>query len=62
MKEAQRMAGLTAGMAGRKHSRDEGDDGRKGRKKGRRGGMVTGDDEEARLARLEAERENARWN
>ncbi|TVY39289.1 hypothetical protein LSUB1_G004733 [Lachnellula subtilissima] len=62
LKEAQRMAGLTAGMGGRKHSRDEGDDVRKGRKKGRRGGMVTGDDEEARLARLEAERENARWN
>jgi hypothetical protein len=57
------MAGLSAGMSGRKHSRDEGDDsGRKGRKKGRRGGLVTGDDEEARIARLEAEREGARWN
>jgi len=62
LKEAQRIAGLTAGMAGaRKRSRDDGDDARKGRKKGRRG---TGSDEsdEARIARLEAERESARWD
>jgi hypothetical protein len=63
LKEAQRIAGLT-GMGSRKRSRDEGDElgGRKGRKKGRRGGAVMGDEnEEARLARLEAEREGARW-
>ncbi|RAL63651.1 hypothetical protein DID88_003694 [Monilinia fructigena] len=61
LKEAQRIAGLTSafGMA-RKRSRDEVDDGsgRKGRKKGRRGG---GDDDEVRIARLEAERESSRW-
>jgi hypothetical protein len=53
------------GVGGRKRSRDEGDElgGRKGWKKGRRGGaMVEGDaGEEARIARLEAERESARW-
>lgn len=56
---------MTAGMGGRKRSRDEGDDvaGRKSKKKGRRGGVVGGDEsEETRLARLEAERESARWN
>jgi hypothetical protein len=65
LKEAQRIAGLTGmGGVGRKRSRDEGEElgGRKGRKKGRRGGAVMGDEnEEARLARLEAEREGARW-
>jgi len=61
LKEAQRIAGLTAGLAGgRKHGRDEDDAGvRKGRKKGRRD---TGESEEARIARLEAERESARWD
>ncbi|KAB8291550.1 hypothetical protein EYC80_006351 [Monilinia laxa] len=61
LKEAQRIAGLTSAFGmGRKRSRDEVDDasGRKGRKKGRRGG---GDDDEARIARLEAERESSRW-
>jgi hypothetical protein len=49
----------------RKRSRDDGEDlgSRKGRKKGRRGGAVMEGDaaEEARIARLEAEREGARW-
>jgi len=45
---------------GRKHGRDEDDAAvRKGRKKGRRD---TGESEEARIARLEAERESARWD
>lgn len=60
LKEAQRMAGLAGGMVGaRKRSRDEGgeDAGRWG-KKGRRG---VEESDEARVARLEAERESARW-
>lgn len=57
LKEAQRIAGLT-GMAGAKRSREDAEDSRKGRKKGRRGE----DSDEARMARLEAEREGARWN
>jgi hypothetical protein len=58
LKEAQRIAGLTGMGGGRKRSRDDGDD-RKGRKKRGRG---TGDEsEESRIARLEAERESARW-
>jgi hypothetical protein len=50
------------GGGGRKRSRDDGDEGRnlKGRKKGRRSGAVV-DGEEERIARLEAEREGARW-
>jgi hypothetical protein len=44
-------------MAGAKRGRED-DDPRKGRKKGRRGD----ENDEARLARLEAEREGARWN
>ncbi len=69
LKEAQRIAGLTASFpaSGRKRSWDGGDDaiggGRKGRKKGRREGAAAGDEtEEARIARLEAERESARWD
>ncbi len=74
LKEAQRIAGLTAGFSGRKRSRDEGDEGvsvlgggggggvKSRRKKGRRGGAVLDDEnEEARIARLEAEREGSRW-
>ena len=56
------------GGVGRKRSRDDVGDGttdakdRKGsRKKGRRGGVVE-EDEEGRIARLEAEREATRWN
>ncbi|KUJ19071.1 uncharacterized protein LY89DRAFT_716682 [Mollisia scopiformis] len=63
LKEAQRIAGLTAAV-GRKRSRDDGDEGLAGkgrRKKGRRSGVID-ENEEARLARLEAERENNRWN
>ena len=62
LKEAQRMAGLTglAGAGGQKRSRDDGDEtGRRGKKKGRRSGVEESD--EARIARLEAERESARW-
>ncbi|APA15124.1 hypothetical protein sscle_14g098940 [Sclerotinia sclerotiorum 1980 UF-70] len=62
LKEAQRIAGLTSALSvGRKRSRDEVDDGsgRKGRKKGRRAGGE--DNDEARIARLEAERESSRW-
>lgn len=69
MKEAQRMAGLTGGGFARKRSRDDGDEGvenrgRNGKKgrKGRRGNAGLGEDEEARLSRLEAERESARWD
>lgn len=61
LKEAQRIAGLTAGMAGgRKRSNDDGEDasGRNARKKRGRGGDES---EEARISRLEAERESARW-
>lgn len=57
------MAGLTAAV-GRKRSRDDGDEGLGGksrRKKGRRGTVVD-ENEEARIARLEAEREGSRWN
>ncbi|CAG8958150.1 hypothetical protein HYFRA_00000499 [Hymenoscyphus fraxineus] len=67
LKESQRLAALTGGES-RKRSRDDGDDagtGRKGRRTGkssRRGGAVVGDEEEARLARMEAEREGARWS
>ncbi|KAH6669049.1 hypothetical protein B0J14DRAFT_547380 [Halenospora varia] len=61
LKEAQRIAGLTAGMSGKKRGRDDEETGRKGRKKGRRSGAIAGDDEEARISRLEAERESARW-
>ena len=67
LKEAQRMAGLTGGFA-RKRSRDEGDEGventgRSGKKgrKGRRGTGLGDESEESRIARLEAERESARW-
>ncbi|KAG9237151.1 hypothetical protein BJ875DRAFT_533101 [Amylocarpus encephaloides] len=62
LKEAQRMAGMSGGQA-RKRSRDDVEDAssRKGRKKGRRGGTLAGDDEEERLAKMEAEREGARW-
>lgn len=62
LKEAQRIAGLTGAFGmGRKRSRDEVDDGsgRKGRKKGRKSGGEESD--EARIARLEAERESSRW-
>lgn len=65
LKEAQRIAGLTSALGmNRKRSRDDGDEGsgRKGsgRKKGRRErGGEEGD--EARIARLEAERESSRW-
>jgi hypothetical protein len=62
LKEAQRMAGLTGLAAGgsRKRSHDEGgEEGRRGKKKGRRAGVEESD--EARIARLEAERESARW-
>jgi len=60
LKEAQRIAGLAGMGGGRKRSRDDGDESRKGRKKGRRSGAVV-DGEEERIARLEAEREGARW-
>jgi len=63
LKEAQRMAGLNGGGGG-KRSRDDGDEGLGGksrRKKGRRGGALD-ESEEARIARLEAEREGSRWN
>lgn len=64
LKETQRIAGMAGGH---KRSRDDGGDGgadRKSgsRKKGRRGGVVGEEDEEARLAKMEAERENARWS
>lgn len=62
LKEAQRIAGLTAGL-NRKRSRDEGDervlDSRSGKGRKKRGRGEEG--EEARIARLEAERESARW-
>ncbi|KAF7888913.1 hypothetical protein EAF00_009213 [Botryotinia globosa] len=68
LKEAQRIAGLTSAFGtGRKRSRDDIDDssGKKGRKRGKRGGVANrdgGDDtDEARIARLEAERESSRW-
>jgi hypothetical protein len=64
LKEAQRIAGLSGGI-GRKRSHIDDEDvasARKGRKKGRRSGAMTGEDEEARLARMEAEREGARWD
>lgn len=76
LKEAQRIAGLTGALAGRKRSRDDGEEAvatssgggggggsKRNRKKGRRGGAVLddGESEEARIARLEAEREGARW-
>ncbi|KAH8805689.1 hypothetical protein F5884DRAFT_800247 [Xylogone sp. PMI_703] len=61
LKEAQRIAGLAAGAASRKRSWAE-DDARRGNKKGRRSGVLDADEgEEARIARLEAEREGARW-
>jgi len=55
------MAGLTGVAAsGRKRSRDDGEDAaRRGKKKGRRGAVEESD--EARITRLEAERESARW-
>ncbi|KAG0647642.1 hypothetical protein D0Z07_6880 [Hyphodiscus hymeniophilus] len=59
LKEAQRMAGLTGLAAGTlKRSRDDAEDARRGKKKARRGGEES---DEARIARLEAERESARW-
>jgi hypothetical protein len=57
------MASLT-GLAGAKRGRDRdegGDDSRKSRRKGRRGEMVSIDDEEERMKRLETEREQARY-
>ncbi|RFU30747.1 hypothetical protein B7463_g5591, partial [Scytalidium lignicola] len=61
LKEAQRIAGLASGGAGRKRSWVE-DEGRRGSKKGRRSGVLDIEEgEEARIARLEAEREGARW-
>ncbi|ESZ92976.1 hypothetical protein SBOR_6642 [Sclerotinia borealis F-4128] len=63
LKEAQRIAGLTSAVGvNRKRSRDDVDESssRKGRKKGRRG-AGTDDTDEARIARLEAERESSRW-
>jgi len=63
-----------AGLVGRKRSRDEGDGigggggggntgggGRKGRKNRRKGSVFEGEGEEARIARLEREREGERW-
>jgi hypothetical protein len=63
LKEAQRIAGMTGMAAGRKRSRDDGEDtsarmGGKGRNKKRGRGEES---DEARIARLEAEREGARW-
>jgi len=60
LKEAQRIAGLAGMAGGRKRSRDDGNEGgsRNGRKKRGRGGDES---DEARIARLEAERESARW-
>lgn len=59
LKEAQRIAGL-AGLAGKKRGRDGGDD-RGSRRKSRRSEAVNTDEEEARMRRLEAEREGRRW-
>ncbi|EHL01307.1 hypothetical protein M7I_2638 [Glarea lozoyensis 74030] len=64
LKEAQRIAGLSGGMA-RKRSHieeEEQSSSRSGRKKSRRSGTLHGEDEESRLARMEAERESARWD
>lgn len=64
LKEAQRIAGLSGGLSSRKRISDDGknDDGKwKGRSKKLRGGAISGEDEEVRLARMEAEREGARW-
>ncbi|KAI3336473.1 hypothetical protein HD806DRAFT_7225 [Xylariaceae sp. AK1471] len=62
LKEAQRIAGMT-GLAGRssgKRNREAGDD-RSGRRKSRRSETVSMDDE-ARMRRIEAEREGRRWD
>lgn len=59
LKEAQRIAGL-AGLAGKKRGRDGGEE-RSGRRKSRRSEAVNTDEEEARMRRLEAEREGRRW-
>ncbi|KAL8388555.1 hypothetical protein RB595_009053 [Gaeumannomyces hyphopodioides] len=70
MKEAQKLAGLAGGggggSSGNKRSRGGGDDGgdsssKRSRRKGRRGEAVSVGDEEDRMRRLEAEREEARW-
>lgn len=55
LKETQRIAALNGG--GSKRGRDDGGEERKGRKKRGRGE----ESEEARIARLEAEREGERW-
>ncbi|KAI1812693.1 hypothetical protein GGS20DRAFT_522263 [Poronia punctata] len=62
LKEAQRIAGMAAisGRNGGKRSRDAGDD-RGGRRKSRRSEAVSMDDE-ARMRRIEAEREGRRWD
>ncbi|KAI2465898.1 hypothetical protein F4781DRAFT_372840 [Annulohypoxylon bovei var. microspora] len=61
LKEAQRMATIAGRTSGVKRSRDTGDD-RGGRRKSRRSEAVNMEDEEDRMRRLEAEREDRRWD
>ncbi|KAI1105913.1 hypothetical protein F4804DRAFT_90211 [Jackrogersella minutella] len=61
LKEAQRMATIAGRTSGVKRSREGGDD-RGGRRKSRRSEAVNTEDEEARMRRLEAEREGRRWD
>lgn len=60
LKETQRLAGLGGGL---KRRSDDGTDGGRSGKRKRRGGeaMVDDGDEEARMKRLETEREGSRW-